>query len=252
MLLILTYVSGTIAQKKSKTPPKTPPVVKPPVTPSAPAGLFVGFKAGPKDYKEIITDKAVTQKGLFTVHKVDDKYYFEIGDSVMNREIMTVTRFVKVPAYKGAGRGAYGGELTNQQTVAFEKGPSNNVFMRVITLVNVADTSNAIYKAVTNSNLNAIAAAFPVAAYTKDSAGVVIDVTDLFKGDNQVVSVSPSAKRNLNLSSLAPDRSYIQNISSFPLNIEIRTVKTFNSSSSFGLFLLWRLLLTFLRLMQQV
>ena len=232
VFLLLNIVFLATAQKKSKTPP----VVKTPVTISAPAGLFTGLKTGPKAYKDIITDKAITQKGLFTVHKVDDKYYFEIPDSVMNREIMTVTRFVKVPANKGAGRGAYGGELTNQQSVAFEKGPSNNVFMRVITLVNVADTSNAIYKAVSNSNLNAIAAAFPVAAYTKDSAAVVIDVTDFFKGDNQVVSVSPSAKRNFNLSSLASDRSYIQNISSFPLNVEIRTVKTFTSSPSFGLF----------------
>lgn len=232
VLLVLNFISSVTAQKKTKTSP----AVKTPVITSAPAGLFAGQKAGPKAYKEIITDKAITQKGLFLVHKVEDKYYFEIPDSIMNREIMTVTRFVKVPANKGAGRGAYGGELTNQQSVAFEKGPSNNVFMRVITLVNVADTGNAIYKAVTNSNLNAIAAAFPVAAYTTDSGGVVIDVTDFFKGDNQVVSVSPSAKRNLNLSSLAQDRSYIQNISSFPLNIEIRTVKTFNSSSSFGLF----------------
>lgn len=232
VLFILCFAVGAWAQKKSKTAP----AIKTPTLPSAPAGLFIGFKAGPKAYKEVITDKAVTQKGLFTVHKVEDKYYFEIADSVMNREIMTVTRFIKVPANKGAGRGSYGGELTNQQSVAFEKGPSNNVFMRVITLVNVADTSNAIYKAVTNSNLNAIAAAFPVAAYNKASASVVIDVTDFFKGDNQVVSVSPSAKRSFNLSSLAPDRSYIQNISSFPLNIEIRTVKTFNSSPSFGLF----------------
>lgn len=233
MLFVLTCVT-TIAQKKFKTPPA---VVKPSVTASAPAGLFIGQRPGPKTYKDIITDKAVTQKGLFTVHKVEDKYYFEIGDSIMNREIMSVTRFIKVPASKGLGRGAYGGELTNQQTIAFEKGPSNNVFMRVITLVNVADTGNAIYKAVTNSNLNAIAAAFPVAAYTDDSAGVVIDVTDFFKGDNQVVSVSPAAKRTFNLSSLASDRSYIQNISSFPLNTEIRTVKTFNSSSSsFSLF----------------
>ncbi|WP_018616554.1 zinc-dependent metalloprotease [Segetibacter koreensis] len=233
MLLIIISATTAIAQKKIKTPPA---VVKPPVTTSAPAGLFTGLKAGPKSYNDIITDKAVTQKGLFTVHKVEDKYYFEIGDSVMNREIMTVTRFVKVPASKGVGRGAYGGELTNQQTIAFEKGPSDNVFMRVITLVNVADTSNAIYKAVTNSNLNAIAAAFPIAAYSKDSSGVVIDVTEFFKGDNQVVSVNPTVKRNFNLSSLAYDRSYIQNISSFPLNTEIRTVKTFNSSPSFGLF----------------
>jgi len=233
MLLIITSVTTAVSQRKTKIPPLA---VKPPDATSAPAGLFIGQKPGLKTYKDVITDKAVTQKGLFTIHKVDDKYYFEIGDSIMNREIMTVTRFVKVPASKGLGRGAYGGELTNQQTIAFEKGPSNNVFMRVITLVNVADTGNAIYKAVTNSNLNAIAAAFPVAAYTKDSTGVVIDVTDFFKGDNQVVSVSSAAKRTFNISSLAPDRSYIQNISSFPLNTEIRTVKTFNSSPSFSLF----------------
>lgn len=187
-------------------------------------------KQAPKPYKEVITDKAITQKGLFTVHKVEDKFFFELPDSVMNREIMAVTRFVRVPAIKGGGRGTYGGELTNQQSIAFEKGPNNNVFMRVITIVNVADTSNAIYKAVANSNLNAIAASFAVAAFSKDSNSVVIDVTDFFKGDNQVVSISAGAKRNFNLSSLAQDRSYIQSISSFPMNTEIRTVKTFSSN----------------------
>lgn len=227
---ILITTITVFAQRKKKTTASPTPAV----STAAPAGLFSAGKMGPKAYKEVITDKAVTQKGLFTVHRVEDKYFFEIADSMLNREVMAITRFVRVPANKGAGRSTYGGELTNQQTVAFEKGPNNNVFMRVITLVNVADTSNAIYKAVSNSNLNAIAAAFPIAAYSKDSSGVVIDVTDFFKGDNQVVSVNPSAKRSLNLSSLAFDRSYIQNISSFPLNTEIRTVKTFNSSPSFS------------------
>ncbi len=129
------------------------------------AGLFSGQKQGPKPYKDVITEKAVTQPGLFLVHKVEDKYYFEIADSVMNREIMAVTRYVKVPTNSGFGRGAYGGEVANSQTIAFEKGPSNNVFMRVITLVNAADSSNAISTAVNNSNLNPIAAAFNVAAY---------------------------------------------------------------------------------------
>ncbi len=227
-LLVAITSPGVHAQRKKKN--SSPP---PPLTPTqAAAGLFSGPKVGPKSYKDIITDKAVTQPGLFKVHRVDDKYFFEIPDSVMNLEIMAVTRFVRVPANRGAGGQTYGGEITNQQTIAFEKGPNNNVFMRVITLVNVADTSNAIYKAVSNSNLNAIAAAFPVAAYSKDSSSVVIDVTDFFKGDNQVVGISPSAKRTLNLSSLASDRSYIQSISSFPLNTEIRTVKTYNSSPS--------------------
>lgn len=231
VLLASGFSLSILAQRRPTTPPVTPPAS---TTPAAPAGLFAGPKTGPKPYKEVITNKAVTQKGLFSVHKVEDKYYFEIADSVMNREIMAVTRFVRVPANRG-GRATYGGELTNQQTVSFERGPSNNLFMRVITLVNVADTSHAIYRAVTNSNLNAIAAAFPVAAYGKDSASVVVDVTDFFKGDNQVVSVNPNAKRAFNLSAIAPDRSYIQNISSFPMNTEIRTVKTFGSSPAMGL-----------------
>ncbi len=107
--------------------------------------------------------------------------------------------------------------------------------MRAVTLINVADSTNAIFEAVNNSNLNVIAAAFPIAAYGKDSATVVVEVTDYFKGDNQVVSISPAAKRTFNLSSLATDRSYISRITTFPTNTEIRTVKTFNSTPSFGL-----------------
>jgi hypothetical protein len=231
ILFLLTGASvGAMAQKAS-TPSKDNSGAA--ATSSLPGGS-TEKKTGPKPFKDVITDKAVTQKGLFSVHKVDDKYYFEIPDSVMMREIMAVTRFVKVPSNRGGGRNTYGGELTNQQTISFEKGPSNNVFMRVITLVDVADTSNAIYQAVNNSNLNAIAAAFPIAALGKDSNSVVIDVTDYFKGDNQVVSISPGAKRAFNLASIASDRSYISGINSYPFNIEIRTVKTFNSTPSAG------------------
>jgi hypothetical protein len=232
MLLLTSATLSTIAQKPANRP-KADTTKGTPSTANLPGGS-AERKTGPKAFKDVITDKAVSQKGLFTVHKVEDKYYFEIADSVMNREIMAVTRFVKVPNNRGGGRATYGGELTNEQTIEFERGPSNNVFMRVITLVNVADTSNAIYQAVSNSNLNAIAAAFPIAAFGKDSSSVVIDVTDYFKGDNQVVSISPGAKRAFNLSSIAADRSYISSITSFPINTEIRTVKTFNSSPSFG------------------
>ena len=47
------------------------------------AGVSTGTKPqGPKPYKDIITDKAVTQKGLFIVHRVEDKYFFELNDSI--------------------------------------------------------------------------------------------------------------------------------------------------------------------------
>ena len=190
-------------------------------------------RQNPRPYKEIITDKAVSKKGMFTVHKVDDRYYFEIADAMLGREILAVTRYSKVPTVTG-GRGVYGGEIANQQSLVFEKGPSNNVFLRVVTLVNAADAKDEIYKAVNNSNLNAITAAFPIAAFSKDSTGVVIEVTDFFKGDNQVVSINSGVKRTLGLSQLAADRSFIQKISSYPINIEVRTVKTFSASPAGG------------------
>lgn len=196
--------------------------------------LPAGFGGGaprtvPRAYKDVITSKAVSQKGMITVHKVDDKYYFEIANNILGREILAVTRYIKVPAISGAGRGAYGGEVANQQTLAFEKGPNRNVFLRTITLINAADPKEDIYKAVTNSNLNAIAASFPIAAFGKDSATVVLDVTDYFKGDNQVVSINAAIKRSFGLGPIAADRSYIQKISTYPINTEIRTVKTFSA-----------------------
>jgi hypothetical protein len=237
LFLVLVMGAGlsTYAQRPT-TPTPTTPGTTPTTTPTGgPGGGGSGRPStGPKAYKEVITDKAVSKKGLFTVHKVEDKYYFEIPDSVMFREIMAITRFVKVPANGGVGRATYGGESTNSQTISFERGPSNNVFMRVITLVNVADSTNQISKAVSNSNLNAIAAAFPIAAFGKDSSSVVIDVSDFFKGDNQVVSISPRNKRSFNLGPLSSDRSYIQSISTFPLNTEVRTVKTYMAIPSSG------------------
>jgi hypothetical protein len=124
--------------------------------------------------------------------------------------------------------------MANQQVIKFEKGPSNNVFMRVVTVISVADSSQPIYKAVRNSNLDPIAAAFDIKSLGKDSSGAVIDVTDFFKGDNQAVSLNAMSKRRFNLTMLMADRSYIETIKTFPINTEVRTVKTFGASSGGG------------------
>lgn len=223
---------SVFAQQRPTTPPQTPGTGAPTVTPNMGnlSNMMNAQRQGPKAYKDVITAKAVSKTGLFTVHKVEDKYYFEIADSIFGREILSVVRFVKVPA--GAG---YGGEIANQQTITFEKGPSNNVFLRTITLVNQAEENQDIYKAVTNSNLNAIAAAFPIAAFGKDSASIVIDVSDFFKGDNQAVSIDPRTKRSYNLSVLTQDRSYISKISTYPINTEIVSVKTYSASPAGGI-----------------
>lgn len=221
MLLAVASVPAIAQQKQA-----------PPAVPAAAPALP---KPGPKPYKEVITDKAISKVGLFTVHKVDDKWYFEIADSIMNREILTVTRYSKT----AAGGNSYGGEKVNEQTIRFERGPSNNVFLRVVTVVSIAqDSTQPIAQAVRNSNLDPIAAAFDIKAFGKDSTSVVIDVTDFFKGDNQPVSLSPAVKRRYNLGGITSDRSYIQSIHTYPINTEIKTVKTFSATPGAGGFVL--------------
>jgi hypothetical protein len=210
------------AQRKKEGTPVVPP--------AAGKADSTQPKDGLKKFKDIITDKAISKEGLFNVYKVEDKWYFEIPDSMFNRQIMAVTRFSKV----AGGGNVYGGELANEQVVSWEKGPNKNVFLRVITTISVADSTNQIYQAVSNSNVNPIAAAFEVKSRSKDSTGLVIDVTNFFSGDNQVISIDPFGKRALNLANLAPERSYIKDINSYPVNIEVKTVKTYNAMPNFG------------------
>ncbi|WP_259014863.1 zinc-dependent metalloprotease [Emticicia fluvialis] len=199
--------------KTTQTPTATPPVVKPAETP----------KPGPKPYKDVITDKAKTSKGLITVHKIDEKYFFEIADTLLGRDIMTVTRYSKT----AAGGGIFGGEEVNRQMIRWEKGPDNKIFLRSISIVmSSPDSTKPIFQAVRNSSADPIVGAFDIKAIKKDTVSV-IEVTDFFKADNQIFSLDPVSKQLLKITAQLPDRSYIQHIRSYPINTEIRTVKTF-------------------------
>jgi hypothetical protein len=86
-------------------------------------------RAQPKPYNTVITDKALTRNGLFKVHKVDDKYYFEIPDSILNREILVVARVAKAGAVVRSSDG-YAGDQIGSTVIKFEKGPANRIFLR--------------------------------------------------------------------------------------------------------------------------
>lgn len=150
-----------------------------------------GSKSKPKPFREVIPKTANSKNGLVTVHKVDDKYYFEIPNKLFEKEIMTVTRFTKT----AAGGGIYGGEEVNRQVVKFELGQDNKVFLRSVTYVAVsADSTKPMFRAVQNSNAEPIVGVFDVKSIRKDTS-VVIEVGDFFKADNQVFSFDPTRKQ---------------------------------------------------------
>ncbi|CAZ95674.1 zinc-dependent metalloprotease [Zobellia galactanivorans] len=180
-----------------------------------------------KAYDRLITSEADTNNGLFDVHKIGDKYYFEIPDSLFKREMLVVTRFIKTPS----GAGNYGGEKISENTITFERGPSNNIFLRISTLVSAASEDDAISKAVNNSNITPILEAFPIKATNEDRQSHVIEVTDFINSENPLLALSSDQKDDYKLTSLEKDKSYIKEINSFPVNTEIKTVKTYKAKS---------------------
>jgi hypothetical protein len=177
-----------------------------------------------KPYSEVIPAKAVTSNGLFSVHNVDDKYYFEIPDSLLNREFLFTTRLVKVPT----GSPMFGGELVNSIIVAFEKAAEDKLYLRVVTNVAISDSSDAIARAVRNSNIDPIVMVIDVKAKGKNGNSSLIDVTDFVLKDNNITGFDPAAKKAMFLGGAAADRSFILSANSFSQNIEIKTVKTFS------------------------
>jgi hypothetical protein len=189
---------------------------------------------GPKPYKEVITSKAVSDAGFFWVHKVEDKYYFEIPDSLFNRDILVVNRISKASAgMRSGGFFGYGGDDIGRNVVRFEKGPNNKVFLRTISYAEYAkDSTSPMFTAVNNSNIQPIAASFDIKSLGKDSTGAVIDMTDYIAGDNDVLHFSSSLKSSLRLAALQADKSYIVGVKSYPINIEIKAVKTYSRGAA--------------------
>ncbi len=185
----------------------------------------------PKPYKEVITSKAMTQKGLFWVHKVEDKYYFEIPDELFGRDFLVVNRISKAAAgmrSQGSFFG-YGGDQIGQNVIRFEKGPNNKVFIRTISYAEYAkDSTSPMFTAVNNSNVQPISQSFDIKSFRNDSTGAVIDVTDFVNGDNDVLHFNSALKTIARLGAVQNDKSYIVGIRAFPINIEITTVKTYS------------------------
>ncbi len=188
-------------------------------------------KEGIKKFSDVIPAKTKVEKGLFNTYKVEGKYYYEIPDSMLGREMLVVTRLAKTPADIKVPNEQYGGEEANEQVWKWEK-HDKQVFIRVPSYSIRADSTSDMYRSVKNSNLDAVLASFDIKAYNKDTTGVVIDVTDFYSGDAAAIGIPDELKKAYKVSTLDNTRSYIDTIKSFPVNIEARVLKTYRATES--------------------
>lgn len=209
----LLSAEDSFAQKKKKKGKETPAATTAP-KPATPSN-------GPKSYKEVITAKAKTKEGLFKVHQIEEKFYYEIPDSLLGRDMLMVVRIAKTA--DGLG---YGGENTNNLMVRWEKN-NDDILLKVVTVNNYAADSLPISMAVKASNLEPILQKFAIKSRGTDSTGTVIEATDLFSKDNQALGLQRSRRTQYKVSRLDTDRSYIVHVNSYPINIEARYVLTY-------------------------
>lgn len=177
-----------------------------------------------KPYSEVITAKSVTKTGLFKVHKVDERYYFEIPDALLSRAFIFSTRLSKVPT----GSPRFGGDLMNSMIVSLEKAPGDKLYIRAVTNVAQSDENNELAKAVKNSTIDPIIMVLDLKTRTNDGKSSVIDMTDFFLKDNLISGFHPAAKRQMGTGTPAADRSAILSMEAYPVNIEVKSMKTYS------------------------
>ena len=150
--------SGRIKKRKKK---KTVEIQKPKPKPKPKKGAIL-------PYNKVVTKEMKTDDGLFKVHSVDDKYLFEVPDSLINREMLMVTRIAKTA--NGIG---FGGGKTNTQVLRWQR-KGKKILLRVVSHNVVADTILPVHEAVVNSNFEPVLFSFPIKAFNKDTTAVVI------------------------------------------------------------------------------
>ena len=176
-----------------------------------------------KPYSKVITKEAKTDKGLFDVHVVDGNHFYEIPDSLFNKEMLMVSRIAKTAS--GIG---FGGGKINTQVLRWEK-KNKKVLLRVVSYGIVAADSLPVHEAVLNSNFEPILQSFDIKAYHKNdsTAATVIQVDDFLVKDINAIGMPEFYRKRYKVSRLDEKRSFIDSIRSYPRNVEARHVKTY-------------------------
>jgi len=181
-------------------------------------------KDGMKPYAEVITKEAKTDSGLFIVHNVKLKWYYEIPNRELEKDMLLVTTQSKTQTGLG-----YGGDYLNNQVVRWER-VHDRILLRSVMYYAVAPDSLPISYAVRKATNAPILMVFDIQAFNKDSSAVVIDVTDLFTADMTEFGLNRFQRDQLRVRRLDPRRSFVEKIRSFPQNVEAEVTLTYDAA----------------------
>lgn len=180
-------------------------------------------KKGKKDYSSFQNADAVDQ-GLFTIYELDDKFYFEIPDSLLQRDMLIGSRVSEISEISKL----VSGEIRkNPALIIFDKEEDNICLKQVVSKYDGYEDQN-IYQSLERHQLLPILEVFPIACYNADSTSSIVDVTKFFSDEIKIISPFNAKYK---LGSAKKEATKILSAASFPENIEMRTRMGFAKSN---------------------
>src|SRR5437879_12289853 len=160
-----------------------------------------------KPYNQVITPGAITDSGVFIVHRIGEKLFYEIPMAMFGRE------FLMVADQRGTVRGVrYAGEEISNRIVVWER-RGNRVFLRIVSYAMRADSDQPVARAVRLSNIAPIILSFDVASWHMPDRAAVIDATKLVTTDVKALNLRQSGVR---VRRMDPTRAVVERARSFP------------------------------------
>ena len=168
-------------------------------------------------------------EGVITVMQKGDKIYWSIADSLLNRDFLLVSRVAGVP------NGYFGfysaGAKTAERVLQFSK-VHDRILIKEVSYENIADSTLPIYESVQANNFAPILGAFDQELYDEDARETIIELSDFFTEDIEAISgVIPFLRREYQVRRLDGNRSYVESVKSFPKNLEVRHVLTYQANN---------------------
>ncbi len=178
-------------------------------------------------YHKVVKEGGSMREGLFTVRHIKDDWYLEIPDTLLGRMLLAVTRFASVPQeFKMVS-----GEELNRSVVYLEQYGAKSVLMREYVRSQYANEGQRIATSLERSAVDPIAYKFEVIGRNPDTKAQLVNVTKWLMSDNKISSFTASDRSVVEIGSLQSDRSFIDTIKTYPINLEIQTLRTYSMTA---------------------
>lgn len=178
------------------------------------------------EYDKLVKKGGSFQQGMFDVRHIEDKWYFEIPTSALGRVFLSTTRFTSVPD----GFPKYGGEAAGGDVFYFERYDDKTLFVRAFSQMKYAEQNSEIGQLLKDASIDPIIHRFTIIGTNPTNKKMLVDVTALLKGDNNIAGVSSSMKTLVKLGGQVSDRTYIDTIKVFSRNLSVHTLRTYSTS----------------------